>query len=431
MDRSLNDVPEISGDFVQMEQLRGLPVDNLILIPWRSAVSLDSMLRQFPLSAPDISSEERRLVDEVLRSGQLSFGPVLEAFEREFAGRFGARHAIAMSSGTAALHVAMIAAGVKEGDAVITSPFSFIASANSILFERGLPHFVDIDPETLTMDPAATVHAIETLAPRGRLRAVLPVHVFGRTVEMDAILDAARRHGVTVIEDACEAVGASADGVPAGRWGDAAAFGFYPNKQMTTGEGGMLLTDRDDWARLAHSLRNQGHAASPGLEYERLGFNYRMDTISAALGLAQLRRLDELLRKRETVAMRYNAAFAGVEGVTPLAPPRPGMRLSWFVYVIRLAPGIDRERLMASLAARGIDSRPYFPPIHLQPFYRERFGFRPGMFPHTEAAGKSMLALPFHANLSAEDVDFVCEAVAEDVGSRVVTSARRSGSATR
>jgi perosamine synthetase len=375
-------------------------------------------LRRVQLSSPDITSEERRLVDEVLRSGQLSFGPMLEAFENEFAAKFGARHAVAMSSGTAALHVAMIAAGVGEGDVVITTPFSFIASANSILFERGVPHFVDIDPETLTMDPVATVHAIETLAPRGRLRAVLPVHIFGRTVEMDAVLAAARRHGVTVIEDACEAVGASADGVFAGRWGDGAAFGFYPNKQMTTGEGGMLLTDRDDWARLARSLRNQGRSdASASLEHERLGFNYRMDSISAAIGLAQIRRLDELLHKREAVAMRYNALLAGIDGVTPPAPPRAGSRLSWFVYVVRLAGGIDRDQLRAALAARGIDSRPYFPAIHLQPFYRERFGFRPGMFPHTEAAGASLLALPFHGKLATEDIEYVCEAVAAETGS--------------
>ena len=372
--------------------------------------------RSIPLSFPDITSEERGLVDEVLSSGQLSFGPVLEAFEHEFAAKFGARHAVAMSSGTAALHVAMIAAGVREGDFVITTPFSFVASANSILFERGIPHFVDIDPGTLLMDPSATVHAIETLAPRGRLRAVLPVHVFGRTVEMDVILAAARRHGVAVIEDACEAVGASADGVFAGRWGDASAFGFYPNKQMTTGEGGMLVTDRDDWARLARSLRNQGRSDSGSwLEHERLGFNYRMNTISAAIGLAQIRRLDELMQKREAVARRYNELLAGIDGVSPLAPARAGAHVSWFVYMARLDEGIDREQLQIALAARGIDSRPYFPPIHLLPFYRQRFGFRPGMFPHAEAAGASLLALPFHGNLSADDIDYVCEMLASEV----------------
>jgi len=285
--------------------------------------------RAIPLSFPDIGPEEHRLVNEVLRTGQLASGPMLAAFEREFAVRFGAKHAIATSSGTAALHIAMIAAGVREGDIVITTPFSFIASANSILFEHGTPHFVDIDPETLTMDVNATVDAIESLAPTGRLRAVLPVHIFGRPAEMSEIMGAARRHNIPVIEDACEAIGASSDGVLAGRWGDAAAFGFYPNKQMTTGEGGVLLTDRDDWARLARSLRNQGRSTdAKWLHHTMLGYNYRLDDMSAAVGLAQLRRLDELLAKREAVAARYNRLLAAVDGITPLPSPRPNMRLS-------------------------------------------------------------------------------------------------------
>lgn len=336
---------------------------------------------------------------------------MLEAFEREFAARFGARHAVAVSSGTAALHIAMIAAGVRDGDTVVTTPFSFIASANAILFERAVPHFVDIDPVTLNIDPAAAADAIERLTPR----AVLPVHVFGRPAEMGDIVRAARKHGVTIIEDACEAVGGMSDGVPAGRWGDAAAFGFYPNKQMTTGEGGVFMTDRDDWAQLARSVRNQGRGAADPLVHDRLGYNYRLDNMSAAVGLGQLRRLDELLRKRAAVAARYDALLRDVDGVTTPAPPRPGMRIGWFVYVIRLAPEIDRARLMAALAARGIDSRPYFPAIHLQPFYRERFGYREGMFPQTEAASRSLLALPFHGNLAAADVERVCESVSEEV----------------
>jgi perosamine synthetase len=347
---------------------------------------------------------------------------MVAAFEREFATRLGARHAVAMSSGTAALHVAMIAAGVGEGDLVLTSPFSFIASANSILFERGTPLFVDIDPKTLTMDPAATVEAIESHAPGGRLKAVLPVHIFGRPVEMRDIVEAARRHRIPVIEDACEAIGASADGVLAGRWGDAAAFGFYPNKQMTTGEGGIFLTDREDWATLARSIRNQGRSDDGSwLEHARLGYNYRLDDLSAALGLAQVRRLDELLGRRAAVAARYDALLRDVEGVKPLAPARPGMSLSWFVYVVRLASGLDRDGLMAALAARGIASRPYFPPIHLQPLYRERFGFRPGMFPHAEAAGASLLALPFHGRLADEDVARVCTVLAEEIARVEVT----------
>ncbi|MEP6745162.1 MAG: DegT/DnrJ/EryC1/StrS family aminotransferase [Gemmatimonadota bacterium] len=379
-------------------------------------------VRSIALSSPDIGLEERQLVDAVLRSGTLAGGAMLTSFEREFAACFGARHAVAMSSGTAALHVAMIAVGVREGDQVITSPFSFVASANSILFERGTPVFVDIDPDTLTMDPAATIAAIEELAPQGRLRAILPVHIFGRPVEMGAIVGAARLHGIPVIEDACEAIGASADGGLAGRWGDAAVFGFYPNKQMTTGEGGLLLTDRDDWASLARSLRNQGRSDDARwLQHDRLGYNYRLDEMSAAVGLAQLRRLDELLAKREAVAMRYNALLRTVDGVRPLAPPRAGMRLSWFVYVVRLTPEIDRAGLMSALAKRGIASRSYFPAIHLQPVYRERFGFRPGMFPHAEAAAESLLALPFHGNLAADDIEYVCAAVAEEVGSLKVT----------
>jgi perosamine synthetase len=260
------------------------------------------------------------------------------------------------------------------------------------------------------------VSAIETLAPAGRLRAVLPVHVFGRPAEMRAIVDAARRHGVAVIEDACEAIGASSDGVAAGRWGDAAVFGFYPNKQMTTGEGGVFLTDRDDWAALARSLRNQGRTDDGSWpEHSRLGYNYRLDDLSAAVGLGQLRRLDELLAQRAAVAARYDSLLHDMAGVTPPAAARPGMSISWFVYVVRLAAGLDRDRLMAALAARGIDSRPYFPPIHLQPLYRERFGFHAGMFPHAEAAGASLLALPFHANLAAEDVERVCAALAEEL----------------
>jgi perosamine synthetase len=372
--------------------------------------------QQIRLSSPDIGSEERRLVDEVLRSGQLSNGPVLTSFEREFAARLGARHAIAVSSGTAALHLSMIVAGAREGLSVLTTPFSFVASANAILYERATPVFVDIDPETLTMDAGATIEAIESLAPSGTLRAVLPVHIFGRPTEMDPIVKAAQRHEVLVIEDACEALGASLDEVPVGRWGDAAAFGFYPNKQMTTGEGGVLVTDRDDWAGLAQSLRNQGRSDDgTWLRHERLGYNYRMDDLSAAVGLAQLRRLDDLLARRAEVAVRYDEWFKAHDAITPLPHARAGMRLSWFVYPVRLAAGIDRDQLASRLDARGIPSRPYFPPIHLQPFYRDRFGFRPGTFPHTEAAGASLLALPFHANLSEAEIERVSVTVLEEV----------------
>lgn len=355
-----------------------------------------------------------------------------ERFETEVAARFGARFAIAVSSGTAALHMAMIAAGVTDGDLVITTPYSFVATANAILYERGIPVFVDVDPKTLTIDPAKAVEAIDCvihrrkewqrLLPRnapatsGKLRAVLPVHLFGRPAEMHDIVIAAREAGIALIEDACEALGATADGVYAGRWGDAGAFGFYPNKQITSGEGGMLLTDNERWAELFLSLRNQGRSRDADwLRYDRLGFNYRLDEMSAALGLAQFRRLDALLRMRERVAERYTAFFSRLDGVTPLETPRAGMTRTWFLYPIRLSPEIDRDRLMARLAARGVMSRPYFWPIHLQPYYVERFGFAAGDYPASEAAGHAMLSLPMSPTLPDEDVDFVCAAVAEEI----------------
>jgi dTDP-4-amino-4,6-dideoxygalactose transaminase len=385
-----------------------------------------------PLSSPDINDDDRRLVNEVLRSRYLASGPMTEQFENEVAERFGARHAVAVSSGTAALHLAIIAAGVNDGDFVITSPYSFVASANAILYERGIPVFVDIDPGTLMIDPAKTIEAIRDLArqrdnwrallPRtarnssGVLRAVLPVHLFGGTAEMREIVDAAAEEGIAVIEDACEAIGATSDGVYAGRWGDASAFGFYPNKQITTGEGGMLLTDRDSWADLFRCLRNQGRSRDAEmLRYERLGFNYRIDEMSAALGLSQFRRLDELLLKRKAVADRYTALLSEIGGVTPLLDVPAGSTRTWFLYTIRLAPEIDRDAVMNGLAARGIVTRPYFWPIHLQPFYAERFGFVEGDFPAAEAAGRTMLALPMSPNLSDAEIEYVCAAVAEQV----------------
>jgi perosamine synthetase len=248
------------------------------------------------------------------------------------------------------------------------------------------------------------------------LRAVLPVHLFGGTAEIREIVDAAAEEGIAVIEDACEAIGATSDGVYAGRWGDASAFGFYPNKQITTGEGGMLLTDRDAWADLFRCLRNQGRSRDAEmLRYERLGFNYRIDEMSAALGLSQFRRLDELLLKRKAVADRYTALLSEIGGVTPLLDVPAGSTRTWFLYTIRLAPEINRDAVMNGLAARGIVTRPYFWPIHLQPFYTERFGFVEGDFPAAEAAGRSMLALPMSPNLSDAEIEYVCAAVAEQV----------------
>lgn len=383
------------------------------------------------LAGADVGEDERLLVEEVLRSGRLSNGPMLERLEEDFAARFGAKHAIGVSSGTAALHLSLLAAGLRDGDIVITTPFSFIASANVILYERAIPAFIDIDPHTLTIDPRAAIEAMEAiifrrrgweqllpagLAPtHGRLRAIIPIDVFGRTAEMGELVESARSLGVAVVEDACEAVGGSLDGIPSGRWGDAGTFAFYPNKQMTTGEGGMVLTDNESWARLMRSLRSQGRSDDGSwLRHERIGYNYRLNDLGAAVGVAQLRRLDELLQKRANVAAMYTERLASIEGVAPLPPPREGMSVSWFIYVVRVDEGVDRDALAARLEARGIPTRPYFWPIHLQPPYQQRFGFRRGMFPHSEAAGDSLLALPFHGRMTAAQVDYVCACVAEE-----------------
>ena len=383
-----------------------------------------------PMSSPDLTDAEREAVLDVLASPILSFGPRLEAFERTIARYVRARHAVGVNSGTSGLHLCVIAAGVGEGDLVVTTPYSFVASANCILYERGVPVFVDVDEKTGNMDPALVAEAIDDLSrggerakrwlppvlrtgayrPEGRLKAVLPVHAFGQPADMDPILDVARRHGLAVIEDACEAIGSEYKGRKAGTLGDAAVFAFYPNKQMTTGEGGIIVTNREDWDVLFRSLRNQGRDVFDAwLNHSRLGYNYRMDEMSAALGLAQLERIEELLAKRERVARWYTERLARVDGVqTPYVAPST-TRMSWFVYVIRLALHIDRQAVMAALAEQGIPSRPYFTPIHLQPFYVERFSYHQGAFPVTEALGDTSLALPFSSIMDEAQVEYVCE----------------------
>jgi dTDP-4-amino-4,6-dideoxygalactose transaminase len=369
------------------------------------------------MSGPDITAAERAAVAEVMLTSTLSLGRYLTLFEQEMAKFLGSAHASGVSSGTAGLHLCMIAAGVRKGDVVVTSPFSFVASANCILYESGTPLFVDIDPDTLNLDPERVEHAIRKV-PRRRLKAILPVHVFGQPAEMNAICDIARRYGLAVIEDACEAVGAEYHGRRVGAIGDAGVFAFYPNKQMTTGEGGMIATRRPEWHALFESLRNQGRDLFDAwLTHNRLGYNYRLDELSAALGCAQVKRLDELLAKRERVAAWYTARLRNLEGVrVPYIAPST-TRMSWFVYVVRLEPKVDRDAVMRALAAREIPSRPYFNPIHLQPFYRKRFGFAPGDFPEAEAAGQRCLALPFSGLLSEAQVDMACGALAEALDS--------------
>jgi perosamine synthetase len=408
------------------------------------------------MSSPDLTAAEIAAVNRVLTTSYLSIGPQLKAFEQAFASYIGARYAAGVNSGTSGLHLATIAAlqhgervepsqpvepGSGDGrfdtlsvpDLVITTPFSFVASANCILYERAVPVFVDVDPATGNLDPALVAEAAEDLA-RGRpsanrwlppslrpstfhlppstlhpLKALLPVHAFGQPADMDPILEVARRHDLAIVEDACEAVGAEYKGRKAGTLGDAAVFAFYPNKQMTAGEGGMLVTDKAEWADLFRSLRNQGRDVFDAwLNHTRLGYNYRLDEMSAALGLAQLGRIEELLRKRERVAGWYNARLAGLELIErPYIAPTT-TRMSWFVYVVRVRPPAGRDEVVRRLAEAGVPSRPYFTPIHLQPFYRDKFGYQRGDFPVTERLGDVCLALPFSGIMTEEQVECVC-----------------------
>jgi perosamine synthetase len=366
------------------------------------------LTRQIPLSAPWIDGREEELVVETLRSGQLSLGPMIDRFEEALAGRAGATNVAAVSSGTAGLHLSMRIAGVGPGDEVVTTPYSFVASANCALYEGATPVFADIDPDTLNLDPAAVEAAITP-----RTKAVLPVHIFGYPAELAELEAIAERHGLAVVEDACEALGAEYRGRPIGSSGRPAVFAFYPNKQMTTGEGGAVAVgSEEEWA-LLKSLSNQGRSDSgEWLTHARLGYNYRLDDLSAALGLAQLERLDEILAARSEVAARYGELLAGVDGVAAPLPDDEDHRRSWFVYVVKLAQGVDRDGVMARLGRDGVASKPYLPSIHLQPFYRERFGYREGMLPVSEDASARTLALPFHARLPAEDQERVVDALA-------------------
>ncbi len=364
-----------------------------------------------PISTPDITQAEIDALNEVIRTPFLSIGPKIVAFEQAIAEYVGTKYGIGVNSGTSGLHLAMIAADIKDGDEVITPSFSFIASANAVVYERAKPVFVDIDPQTACIDPAAVEAAITE-----RTKAIMPVHAFGQPADMDPILDIARRHNLYVIEDACEAIGSDYKGRRAGTIGDAAVFAFYPNKQMTTGEGGMIVTNRSDWNDLFRSLRNQGRDVFDAwLNHTRLGYNYRLDEMSAALGLAQIQRIDELIAKRGRVAEWYNERIDEVPGLTKPFIAESTTRMSWFVYVVRCETGVDRNALMTHLQQKGIPSRPYFTPIHLQPFYQEKFGWRRGDFPYTEHAGDHYLALPFSSVMSEEEVDYVCQQLSEFV----------------
>jgi perosamine synthetase len=362
-----------------------------------------------PLSRPVIGAREEELVLEVLRSGQLSLGPRVPAFEQAFATRVGATHGCAVSSGTAGLHLALRAAGVGEGDEVVTSPLSFVASANAVLFERARPVFADVDPVTLNLDVDAARAAVTD-----RTAALLPVHIFGYPADTPAF----ESFGLPIVEDACEALGAvHADGTAVGSRGHAAVFAFYANKQMTTGEGGMVLTGDAAAKERMDSERNQGRAPDMDwLDHDRLGFNYRLTDMACALGLAQLERLDDLLTARGRVAAGYREALAGIEGLGLPAPDEGQARRGWFVFVVQLPHSHDRDEVIRALRERGVQSKPYLPAIHLMSFYRERFGHREGEFPVCEDIAARSVALPFFPGLTEGEIAEVAAALRAVLG---------------
>jgi perosamine synthetase len=373
-----------------------------------------------PLARPSVGPREEELLLETLRSGRLSLGPRLPEFEAAFGRRLGAEHVSAVSSGTAGLHLAVRAAGVEAGDEVITTPFSFVASANCLLFEGARPVFCDIDSRTLNLDPAAAATAVTE-----RTTGLLPVHVFGYPADMPALERLAADRGLWLVEDACEALGAfHADGTPVGARGNLSVFGFYPNKQMTTGEGGAVVCPGAAAKERIDSERNQGRAPDMGwLDHDRLGFNYRLDDLSCALGVAQLERLDELLASRARVAALYSEALAGVDGLDLPCPDEGGDRRGWFVYVVQLPRGIDRDVAVLALRERGVDSKPYLPAIHLFSFYRRRFGHREGEFPVCEDVARRSLALPFYPELTDGQIERVVEALREVLATSLSRSA--------
>ncbi len=385
------------------------------------------------MSKPALGDAERQAVLEVLYTPTLSMGAQTAAFEQAVAEYVGAQHAIAVNSGTAGLHLCVRAAGIAAGDLVLTTPFSFVASSNVMLFENAVPVFVDVDPVSGNLDVAQLTEAADALAAGGAaaqtwlprqgvdagaaLKAILPVDVFGQPADYDAIQAVASQHELAIIEDSCEAIGAHYRGRPAGLLGDMGVFAFYPNKQMTTGEGGVVVTNDGQVADFMRALRNQGRAVHDAwLQHTHLGYNYRITELSAALGRVQLGRLDELLAAREQVAGWYTDRLSGMAGGEAPVVIKSTTRMSWFVYVVRLAQGIDREDVIHRLDAAGIPSRAYFKPIHLQPYMMERFGYQPGDFPVTEDLGARGLALPFSSVMNEAEVELVCSELRKVLG---------------
>ncbi len=383
------------------------------------------MTHKIPMSSPDLTEMERQAVQNVLNTPILSMGHWVVDFEKAFRDLMGAKHAIAVSSGTAGLHLCVRAAHIEAEDLVLTTPFSFVASANVLLYENAVPVFVDVDPRTGNMDTELTAEAVRDLCEGGKkaekwlprkgagtkrtLKSILPVDVFGQPADLDPLRKLADDNGLSMIEDACEALGALYKGKPAGAFGDYSVYAFYPNKQITTGEGGVIVTNDDRGADMMRALRNQGRA--PGdtwLQHTHLGYNYRLDEMSAALGVTQMSRLEELVQKRDRVAQWYNQRLGDIPCLRiPVIEPFT-TRMSWFVYVVHFDPKINRDALAKRLEARGIAVRPYFLPIHLQPYMQQRFDYREGDFPVTEDLGRRGLALPFSSVMTEQQVDDVC-----------------------
>jgi len=374
-------------------------------------LSRENNVETISLSGPDITEAEIDAVVAVLRTPHLSLGPKVAEFEAALARRLNVKFAVACNSGTSALHMAWRSIGLRPGDEVVTTPFSFIASANSIVYEGGRPVFVDIDPRTWQIDAGLVEAAITP-----RTRAVLPVDIFGSTPDWDAISAIVRRHKLRVVEDSCEALGTTRKGKPTGTFGEVGAFGFYPNKQVTTGEGGMLVTDNAEIAGLARSIRNQGRDPEAGwLAHARLGFNFRLPDINCAIGVEQLKRLDAIKARRAQVAGWYIERLRDESRLRLQVVPDE-VSINWFVFVVRLSDDYtqaQRDEILKKLARRGIGCGNYFTPIHLQPFYRDEFGYKPGDFPVTEALSARTVALPFHNRLSEADVDRVTKALRE------------------
>ncbi len=390
----VDEVPIVDG--------RGVLVDVVLL----------RELKTIPLSSPDITEKEVNAIRQVLATPFLSIGPKVTEFEKRIADYIGTKYAIAVNSGTSGLHLCVRSLGIHDGDEVITTPFSFIASANCLLFERAKPVFADIDEKTLCLDVSKIEEKITA-----KTKAILPVHIFGHPCEMDKIMEIARKYKLAVIEDACEAIGAEYQSKKVGSFGNCGVFAFYANKQITTGEGGMIVTNDENIAKLCRSMRNQGRGEDERwLAHVRLGYNYRMSELSASLGLTQIERISEMLAKRSRVADLYNNKLKKMKGIEiPYLAEK--IKMSWFVYVIRLDSQkfsfSDRDKIINNLENKGIQCRNYFPAIHLEPFYREMFNCQKGDYPITEKMADLTIALPFYNNLSETEIDYIVRSLQE------------------